>query len=103
MTRQTINTTLLVLLFVALLAALGPALDNTPDHSAEWPTSAELQALQASEAGTQRREAAAQALCTKERGPQSEARWTPEDHLVCTPRRTDPRSKNSITILEAKL
>jgi hypothetical protein len=101
MSRQTINTTALVLLFVALLSALGPALDNAPDHSAEWPTSAELQALQASEAGTQRREAAAQALCTKERGPQSEARWTPDGDLVCTQRRNGPA--NTITIMEAKL
>jgi hypothetical protein len=87
---------------IALAIASAYHLD-TPDHSAEWPTSAELQALQASQAGTQRREAAAQALCTKERGPQSEARWTPDGDLVCTPRRTDPQNKNSITILEAKL
>lgn len=85
------------------LGVVGPALDAQDDNSAEWPTSSELKSLQATEAGTQRREAAAQALCTKERGPQSEARWTPEDHLVCTPRRTDPQNKNTITVLEAKL
>jgi hypothetical protein len=89
---------------IALAIASAYHLDlDTPDNSAEWPTSAELQALQASEAGTQRREAAAQTLCTKERGPQSEARWTPEGDLVCTPRRTDPQNKNTITILETKL
>jgi hypothetical protein len=72
------------------LGIVGPALDAQDDHSAEWPTSAELQALQATERGTARREAAAQALCTAERGPQSEARWTPEGELVCTQRRTSP-------------
>jgi hypothetical protein len=99
MTRH-LNTAVLVLLFAALLAYIGPALD-TPDHSAEWPTSTELQALQATQAGTARREAAAQALCTAERGPQSEARWTPEGHLVCTARARTAR--NTITILEPKL
>jgi hypothetical protein len=73
------------------LGTVGPALDAQDDHSAEWPLSAELQALQASEAGTARREAAAQALCTAERGPQSEARWTPDGDLVCTARRNSAR------------
>lgn len=100
MTRH-LDTAALVLLFAALLAALGPALDNTPDHSAEWPTSTELKALQASEAGTQRREAAAQALCTAERGPQSEARWTPEGDLVCTGRRNT--SRPTLTAMKAQL
>ena len=84
MSRQTINTIALVLLFAGLLAYLGPALNAADDHSAEWPTSTDLQAAQAAQAGTARREAAGQALCTAERGPQSEARWTPEGHLVCT-------------------
>ena len=79
------------------LGVVGPALDGPTDDSAEWPTSAELQALQASERGTARREAAAQALCTAERGPQSEARWTPAGDLVCTGRR------NAATTLEARL
>lgn len=79
------------------LGVIGPALDAQDDHHAEWPSSAELQALQASQAGTQRREAAAQALCTAERGPQSEARWTPEGDLVCTQRR------NTITVMQARL
>ena len=73
------------------LGTVGPALDAQDDHSAEWPTSAELKALQATEAGTQRRERAAQALCTAERGPQSEARFTPEGDLVCTMRRNSAK------------
>ena len=84
-------TTWVTAIVVAIaLGTVGPALDAQDDHSAEWPTSAELKALQASQAGTQRRERAAQALCTAERGPQSEARFTPEGDLVCTQRRTNP-------------
>jgi hypothetical protein len=83
------------------LGVVGPALDGADDHSADWPTSTELKALQATQAGTQRREAAGQALCTKEHGPQSEARWTPEGHLVCST--STRRVRNSLTILEAKL
>ena len=83
------------------LGVLGPALDAQTDNASDYPTSAELQALQATEAGTQRREAAAQALCTKERGPQSEARWTVDGDLVCTQRRNGPA--NTVTIVEARL
>ena len=94
-------------LLAALLAlAAAHNLDGPADHSADWATSAELQALQATERGTQRREAAAQALCTKERGPQSEARWTPDGDLVCTLRRTAPQlpySTHTITTAKAQL
>ena len=84
-------TTWVTAIVVAIaLGTVGPALDAQDDHSAEWPTSAELKALQASQADTARREAAGQALCTAERGPQSEARWTPDGDLVCTQRRTSP-------------
>ena len=75
----------------ALAMASAYRLDTPDNHSAEWPTSAELKALQASQAGTQRRERAAQALCTAERGPQSEARFTPEGDLVCTMRRNSAK------------
>lgn len=91
-------------LLAALLAVTMAAahhLDGPTDHSADYATSSELQALQASQAGTQRREAAAQALCTKERGPQSEARWTPAGDLVCTGRRNGPVNTN--TVMEARL
>ena len=71
---------------MALTLAAAYHLDGPDDHSADWASSTELQALQASEAGTQRREAAAQALCNAERGPQAEARWTPDGDLVCSPR-----------------
>ena len=88
------------LLAAALALAMASAYHlDADDHSAEWPTSPELRALQATQAGTQRRELAAQALCTAERGPQSEARWTPEGDLVCTTRRNDQQAK----VLEAKL
>ena len=100
---MTTTTNWLLAALLALTMAAAHHLDGPADHSADWASSAELQALQASQAGTARREAAGQALCTKERGPQSEARWTPDGDLVCTPRRTGQQNKNTITILEAKL
>lgn len=72
---------------LAALLALGTTLDGPPDHQAEWEQSDALEELRASEAGSARREAAAQRLCLEARGPNSEARWTPEGHLVCTTRR----------------
>lgn len=95
----TINWLLAALL--ALTMAAAHHLDGPDDHSAEWTSSAELQALQASQASTQRREAAGQALCTKERGQQSEARWTPDGNLVCTQRRNAPASVGKM--VEARL
>ena len=87
---------------IALAMAAAPALfGELPDNAADYPTSTELQALQATEQGTQRREAAAQALCTKERGPQSEARWTPDGDLVCTQRRNRPA--NAGKVMEVRL
>ena len=83
----TVNWTAAIV--IALLIASVYRLD-AEDHSGEWPTSSELNALQATEAGTAKREAAGQALCTAERGPQSEARWTPDGDLACTLRRTGP-------------
>lgn len=67
-------------------AALGIAMAASPalfNELASESTSPELQALQASEAKTARREAAGQALCEKERGPGTEARWTADGDLVC--------------------
>lgn len=77
----------LAAVFIALTLAASWRLDGQTDHQAEWDQSAALKELQASEAGTARREAAAQRLCLEARGPNSEARWTPEGHLVCTTRR----------------
>ena len=71
---------------VSLLIA-GALMDGPEDYSADWIQSAELQALQAAEAGTARQQTAAQALCNQERGPNSEARWTVSGDLVCTTRR----------------
>ena len=84
MTRLT-NYAMAALL--ALLLASGHLLDGPADHQAEWDQSQALKELQASQAGTQRREAAAQALCSQERGPNSEARFTPDGQLVCSTRR----------------
>ena len=98
---MTTPTTWLLAAVIALTMAAAHHLDGPADHSADWASSTELQALQASHAGTQRREAAAQALCAKERGPQSEARWTPDGDLICTQRRNGPA--NVITIMEARL
>ena len=77
-------------LLVALLAlALGASfhLDEPDDHQADWSDSQALQDLQAAEASSARQQAAAQALCNEARGPNSEARWTSDGHLVCTTRR----------------
>lgn len=96
---MTATTNWLLAALLALTMAAAHHLDGPADHSAEWLTSAELQALQATEQGTARREAAGQALCTSERGPQSEARWTPEGDLVCTQRRNAP----AIKLVEVRL
>lgn len=74
-------------LLLAGLIAFGTALTGPEDHQGDWAASSELKALQASEAGSARQRAAAQALCNAERGPNSEARFTPEGHVVCTTRR----------------
>ena len=71
---------------VSLLIA-GALMDGPEDFSADWDQSSALMELQAAEAGTARQQRAAQALCTQERGPNSEARWTTAGDLVCTTRR----------------
>ncbi|MFN5350059.1 MAG: hypothetical protein ACK5A0_11040 [Polaromonas sp.] len=79
--------TWLAAIVIALALAAAPALMDGPDDmQAEWDQSQALKELQATEAGTARREAAAQKLCWQERGPNSEARWTVEGHLDCTVR-----------------
>ena len=100
---------LIAAILAIAIGVVGPALDNplADDHSADnadWPSSTELQALQATERGTQRRQAAAQALCHAERGLQSEARWTPDGDLVCTQRPSAPANPaTSPKVLEARL
>ena len=64
---------------ISFAGLLGPE-----DNRSEWQRSEELIELQASEAGTARREAAGQALCSQEQGPQSEARWLEDGSLACT-------------------
>jgi hypothetical protein len=71
----------------AITIAASINIDGPSDTQAEWDQSEALKELQASQAGTARREVAAQALCNQERGPNSEARWTPQGDLVCTTRR----------------
>lgn len=69
---------------LALLIASAPALfSELPDMKAEHITAAELLAMQAEEAVEARKQAAGNALCKAERGSNSDARWTPEGHLVC--------------------
>ena len=84
---MTVPTNYLLAALLALVLAAAHNLDGPTDHQAEWAQSEALQELQATQAGTARREAAAQALCAQERGPNSEARFTPEGHLVCSTRR----------------
>jgi len=80
-----INTALALLL--ALVLGTAHLLDGPDDMRAEWDQSQALKDLHASQDRTVRREAAAQALCSQERGPNSEARWTAEGQLVCATRR----------------
>jgi len=69
---------------IALAMASVPALfGELPDMRSEHITADELAAIQADENVEARKQAAGQALCTQARGPNSEARWTPEGHLVC--------------------
>ena len=75
-------------IFVAVAVSAAPALMDGPSEAeSEWDQSTALRDLQASEAGTVRREKAAQKLCNEARGPNSEARWLPTGELVCTTRR----------------
>ena len=74
--------------FLAIVALIAGALmDGPEDYSAEWEQSTSLKELRATQAGTVRRQRAAQKLCTEARGSNSEARWTDDDSLVCTTRR----------------
>ena len=74
------------LVAIPLLVA-GAWMDGPEDYAAEWEQSTSLKELRATEAGTQRRQVAAQKLCTEARGPNSEPRWMDDDSLVCTTRR----------------
>lgn len=89
MTRhRLINIGISTLSALALAALLSTSymLDG-PDRSAEWAESSNLKAAQADAVKAARKHAGAQALCADERGPQAEARWTPDGDLVCTARR----------------
>lgn len=83
--NQLINSAMVVA--IAFVLAAGYLLDGPDDTQAEWDQSQALKELQATEAGTARRQAAAQALCNQERGPNSQARWLQDGSLVCTTRR----------------
>lgn len=89
MTRhQLINASLSLLAALALALLLSASyLLDAPDRRGEWAKSTSLQDAQADAAQAERKQAAAQALCADERGPQSEARWTEDGDLVCTARR----------------
>ena len=78
--HRLINTALV--LAIATVLSTSYLLDGPDDTQAAWD-----QDLRTAAAGSARREAAAQRLCTQHRGPNAEARWTPEGDLVCTTRR----------------
>jgi len=84
---NTLKTTIGSIAFILVLGVLGGCLDGPEDHQGDWAQSDNLKALQDSEAGTARRQAAAQALCNEARGPNSEARWLSDGSLACTSRR----------------
>ncbi|MFC5524042.1 hypothetical protein [Polaromonas jejuensis] len=74
-------------LIIALALGLSWQLDGPNDIEAAQDQSDALTELQAAAPGSARQQAAAQRLCREERGPNSEARFLPEGHLVCTMRR----------------
>lgn len=84
------------LLMAAVLVA--PTMQGPEDHQGEWAESESLKALQDSEAGSAKRQAAAQALCNEARGPQSEARWLVDGSLACTVRRPDGVRKAQVQL-----
>lgn len=71
----------------ALAIAAMCQFDDIDDNGTEYAESAALKELQAAQAGSARQKRAGQALCNEARGPNSEARWTPDGDLVCTTRR----------------
>lgn len=83
---NTLKTTIGCIAFILVLGGLGGCLDGPEDHESEWSQSEHLKALQESEEGSARRQAAAQALCREAYG-EAEALWTTDGHLVCRPRR----------------
>jgi hypothetical protein len=84
---NTLKTTIGSIAFLLAMTVLPACMDGPEDYQGDWSQSDHLKALQESEVGSARRQAAAQALCREERGPQSEARWLPDGSLVCTIRR----------------
>lgn len=92
------HTTWLLAFAAAIAIAASCNLDGPEDfisHQTDWGQSEELKALQASEARTTRRNTAAQALCAKERGPNSAARWLDDGSLACTARRGVVTAQNA--------
>jgi len=83
---NTLKTTIGTVAILLLLTVLPACMDDIPDHSHEATEYENLKALQDSEAGTARREAAAQALCREAHG-ESVAIWTADGRLVCRARR----------------
>lgn len=74
-------------LAICALLSTSHLLDGPDDITAAQDQAALIAELRNSAAGIARREAAAQRLCAEQRGPNSEARWTEDGHLVCTVRR----------------
>jgi hypothetical protein len=87
-THRLINISIALAGALALAALLSTSymLDGQ-DHHAEWAESTSLKLAQDAAALDARMQKAAQALCSAEKGPQSEARWTEDGELVCTARR----------------
>lgn len=95
---NTLKTTIGCIAFILVLGGMGGCLDGPEDHQGDWAQSENLKALQDSEAGSARRQAAAQALCEEARGPQSEARWLPDGSLACTVRRPAGIHKSQVQL-----
>jgi len=84
-TFPAIVSSIYLLLFIWSFQIIDSSLDD-------WVQLKELDALQVEA----RKEAAGQALCNAERGPNSEVRWTPDNQLVCTTRRGEVRPKGKM-------
>jgi hypothetical protein len=73
----------------ALVAVMSTSymLDGPDESTQDWSESDAIKELRAAKQGSDRQHVAGQAVCRESRGPNSEARWTEEGHLVCTTRR----------------
>ena len=86
-----VSISVLAALALAVILSVSYMLDV--DHGQEWQESSDSQAAQNDATQADRKQKAAQEICNQERGPQSEAKFTQDDELVCTARRGNKSTK----------